>query len=108
MALFKNAFKGPGLLVGLGVVIAAPLVIPAVGRAARPLAKVVIRGYLAAAGLVSELASEAHEHAKDLIAEVEGEREAATKAEEPAAKAEEPAAKAEPKPRARKPQTKTT
>lgn len=100
MALFDNAFKGPGLLIGLGVVIAAPLVIPAVGRAARPLAKVAVRGYLAAAGFVSELASEAHEHVKDLVAEVESEREAAAKAEEPA----EPA---EPKPRARKVEPKT-
>ncbi|MHB9072684.1 MAG: hypothetical protein ACYC6G_04085 [Desulfobaccales bacterium] len=50
--LLKRAF--PGLLVGAGVVILAPIVLPVVARAARPLAKALLHGYF---NLVDELKS---------------------------------------------------
>jgi hypothetical protein len=44
----------PGLLVGAGVVLLAPIVLPVVARAARPLAKALLHGYF---DLVDELKS---------------------------------------------------
>ncbi len=54
--MFKEMLKGPGagLLLGIGVVLLAPIVLPAVARAARPLAKAVLHGYF---DLVDELKS---------------------------------------------------
>jgi hypothetical protein len=50
--LLKRSF--PGLLVGAGVVFLAPVVLPVVARAARPLAKALLHGYF---DLVDELKS---------------------------------------------------
>ncbi len=50
--LLKRSF--PGLLVGVGVVLLAPVVLPVVARAARPLAKALLHGYF---DLVDELKS---------------------------------------------------
>lgn len=50
--LLKRSF--PGLLVGAGVVLLAPMALSVVARAARPLAKAVLLGYFA---LVDELKS---------------------------------------------------
>jgi hypothetical protein len=54
--MFKDMLKRPGsgLLVGIGVVLLAPLVLPVVARAARPLAKALLHGYF---GLIDELKS---------------------------------------------------
>jgi hypothetical protein len=54
--MFKELLKRPGsgFLVGIGVVILAPIVLPVVARAARPLAKAALHGYFA---LVEELKS---------------------------------------------------
>ena len=46
MALFEDVFKGaglPGIAVGIGAVLLAPVVLPAIGRAVRPVAKAVIK-----------------------------------------------------------------
>ena len=46
MALFEDMFKGasvPGLVIGVGAVLLAPTLLPAVGRVIRPAAKAVIR-----------------------------------------------------------------
>jgi len=45
--MFKDLLKRPvtGILVGAGVVLLAPIVLPAAARAARPLAKVALHGY---------------------------------------------------------------
>jgi len=72
MALISG--KGSGLLVGLGVVIAAPILLPVLARAARPLAKLAVRGVMTVSDYVSETAAHAHEQMKDLVAEVEAER----------------------------------
>jgi hypothetical protein len=50
--LLRRSF--PGLLVGVGVVILAPIVLPVVARVARPLAKALLHGYF---DLVDELKS---------------------------------------------------
>ncbi len=54
--MFKDLLKRPGagFLVGVGVVILAPIVLPVVARAARPLAKALLHGYF---DLVDELKS---------------------------------------------------
>lgn len=60
--MFKELFKKPtsSILVAAGVVVLAPLVLPALAKAARPLAKAALHGYFA---LVDEL--------KGLAADVE-------------------------------------
>ena len=54
--MFKDLLKSsaPGLLVGVGVVILAPIVLPALAKAVRPLAKAALLGYF---NLVDELKS---------------------------------------------------
>jgi hypothetical protein len=79
VALFEDGLKGPtgSILVILGVALAAPIVLPAVASVSRPLAKTLIRGYLALADSVKEFAAEAQEQVSDLVAEVKAERTAA-------------------------------
>lgn len=76
MALFDDGLKGtvPSLLVILGVALAAPIVLPAVAAVSRPLAKTLIKGYLALADTVKEYAAEAAEQISDLVAECKAER----------------------------------
>lgn len=76
MALFDDGLKGavPSILVILGVAIAAPIVLPAVAAVSRPLAKTLIKGYLALADTVKEYAAEAAEQISDLVAECQAER----------------------------------
>jgi len=54
--MFKDLLKGSGtgLLVGVGVALLAPIVVPALAKAARPLAKALLHGYF---DLVDELKS---------------------------------------------------
>ena len=93
MGLFEDGLKGStgSILVILGVALAAPIVLPAVASVSRPLAKSLIRGYLALADTVKEFAAEAQEQVSDLVAEVKAERTAETAAATAAA------AKAKPK-----------
>ncbi len=79
MALFDNGLKSslPSILVVLGVAMAAPIVLPAVAAVSRPLAKTLIKGYLALADTVKEYAAEAGEQISDLLAECKAERAAA-------------------------------
>ncbi len=76
MALLEDVFKvgGPAVLVGVGAVLAAPLLVPAVGSVARPLAKGAVKGYLALAESAKELLAEAGEQWSDLVAEVKAEQ----------------------------------
>ena len=76
MALFDNLFNGgvPGILLGVGVALAAPVLLPAVATGARPLAKVLIRGGVVVADTVREVVAEAGEQLSDLVAEVQAER----------------------------------
>jgi hypothetical protein len=75
MALIENLFKGSavtGIAVGVGALLLAPTVIPAVGRVLRPAAKAAIKG-----GMVfyRETISEIGEVAGDLFAEARAELE---------------------------------
>ena len=63
----------PGILAILGVALAAPLVLPAVAALSRPLAKGLIKGYLALTDTVKEYAAEAGETISDLMAEAKAE-----------------------------------
>jgi Protein of unknown function (DUF5132) len=75
MATFDEGIKGavPSILVILGVALAAPIVLPAVASVSRPLAKTLIKGYLALADTVKEYAAEAGENISDLMAECKAE-----------------------------------
>jgi hypothetical protein len=79
MALLDDGLKGavPSIMVILGVALAAPIVLPAVASVSRPLAKTLIKGYLALADTVKEYAAEAGEQISDLMAECQAERSAA-------------------------------
>jgi len=75
MATSDEGIKGavPSILVILGVALAAPIVLPAVASVSRPLAKTLIKGYLALADTVKEYAAEAGENISDLMAECKAE-----------------------------------
>lgn len=79
MALLDDVMKFgmPAVLVGVGAVLAAPLVLPAVGSVARPVAKGAIKGYLALADGAKEWFAEASEQWSDLVAEAKAEHSAA-------------------------------
>ena len=82
MALFDDVLKGwgPSALIGVGVALAAPVLLPALAAGARPLAKTLIKGYFVVAESVQEAAAEAGEQLSDLVAEVQAERAASTTA----------------------------
>lgn len=76
MALFNGVLNGwvPSVLIGVGVALAAPVLLPAAAAGARPLAKTLIKGYLAVAATVQEVVAEAGEQLSDLVAEVQMEQ----------------------------------
>jgi hypothetical protein len=82
MALLDDALKGgvPRALLKVGVALAAPIVLPALAIGARPLAKTLIKGYLAAAEAVQGVIAEAGEQLGSLVAEAQAERAAANTA----------------------------
>ena len=57
MAMIEDVFKGPNLWVGMGITLAAPLVLPLIGAVTRPLAKAAIRGGLATAEALAPVVS---------------------------------------------------
>jgi hypothetical protein len=75
MALLDDMLKGglPGVLVGLGVALAAPVLLPAAAAGVRPLAKALIKGGFVVAATVREVVAEAGEQLSDLVAEVQEE-----------------------------------
>ena len=75
MGTFDEGLKGavPSILVVMGVALAAPIVLPAVAAVSRPLAKTLIKGYLALADTVKEYAAETGENISDLLAECKAE-----------------------------------
>jgi hypothetical protein len=94
MGLLENAvegaFEGPGLLIGLGAAVAAPIVFPTAASGLRPVAKGIIRGALALSQAARGTFSEASERLSDLVAEVRDEREGAALAAVGAAKPSPP------------------
>jgi hypothetical protein len=75
MGLFEDALKGSwgAALVGVGVALVAPTVLPAVGAALRPLAKSAIKGGVMLYDTVKEGVAEAGEQITDMVAEVRAE-----------------------------------
>jgi predicted tellurium resistance membrane protein TerC len=75
MALFEDVLKGSWgvALVGVGVALVAPTVLPAVGAVLRPLAKSAIKGGVMLYDTVKETIAEAGEQVTDMVAEVRAE-----------------------------------
>jgi hypothetical protein len=75
MALLDGVFSGWGatVLIGVGVAIAAPVLLPAVGAVIRPVAKGLIKGGLLLADSLQELVAEGQEQLSDLVAEARAE-----------------------------------
>lgn len=70
MAIFEDITKGPvPVLLGLGVAMAAPNVIPALATGLRPLAKALVKGGLTLYDAAKEGVAEAGEQLNDLMAE---------------------------------------
>ena len=87
MALFDNIVEGfgsswvPTVLVGVGVALVAPVVVPALGAGMRPLAKAVLKGSIMVYDKGAEVLAEAGEQLSDLVAEVRSEIEATAAAD---------------------------
>lgn len=64
---------GPTVLIGLGVAVAAPVLLPAAGAVIRPVAKGVVKGGLFVADSLRELVSEGAEQVSDVVAEAKAE-----------------------------------
>jgi hypothetical protein len=79
MALFDNVVEGfgsswvPSVLVGAGLALVAPVVVPALAAGMRPLAKAVIKGGIMVYEKGTEALAEAGEQLSDLVAEVRSE-----------------------------------
>jgi hypothetical protein len=82
MALFDDIVEGfgsswvPSVLVGIGVALMAPVVIPALAVGMRPLAKAVIKGGMLVYDKGAEVLAETGEQLSDLVAEVRSELDA--------------------------------
>lgn len=76
MALFDKGNIVTGLAIGIGSAILAPIVIPALAGAAKPLAKAAIKGGLVLYDKSKETFAEVYEMVDDLIAEAKAEAEA--------------------------------
>ena len=68
MASWWKGNIGSGLAIGIGSLIIAPLVIPALSKTTRPLVKAAIKGGLVLWGTGKEKLSEAYEIVEDLLA----------------------------------------
>ncbi len=82
MAWFEDGLKGmmPNMLIGLGIAVAAPILLPATAAGLRPLAKTLVKGYLAVADSAKEMFAEAGEQFNDLVAEARADQAAAESA----------------------------
>jgi hypothetical protein len=73
MRLFNGMKLGTGLLIGAATVVVAPIVIPMVAAAMRPLAKAAVKGGLMAYEKGKVIVAEAQENLEDLMAETKAE-----------------------------------
>jgi len=80
MALLEDGISVsiPTVLVGVGVALAAPILLPVTAGGLRPLAKTLVKGYLAVMDSAKEVMAEAGERFSDIVAEAEAERKHAT------------------------------
>lgn len=76
MGFVEDVMKswGPSALVGVGVAVAIPFVLPVLGKTLRPVAKAAVKGYLALSDAVHEQVAGAAEDLSDLVAEAKAER----------------------------------
>lgn len=85
MALFNNGMKlGSSVALGAGVVLLAPVVVPVIAGALKPLAKAAIKGGLIAYAKLRESTAETVESIEDLAAEAKAELAESTKEAKPA------------------------
>jgi hypothetical protein len=74
MALFDNGFRvSTGLVIGIGAVILAPVIMPVLAAAAKPLIKAGLKGGVLLYEKGQEMIAEAQELFEDLAAEVKAE-----------------------------------
>jgi hypothetical protein len=74
MALFDNGFRvSTGLVIGIGAVILAPVIVPVLAAAAKPLIKAGLKGGMLLFEKGQEMIAEAQELFDDLAAEVKAE-----------------------------------
>lgn len=74
MAIFEDITKGPmPMLLGLGVAMVAPTVIPALASGLRPLAKALVKGGITLYDAAKEGVAEAGEQLNDIVAETRAE-----------------------------------
>ena len=74
MALFDNGFSvSTGLVIGIGALILAPVVVPVLAVAAKPLMKAGLKGGILLYEKGQEMIAEAQELFEDLAAEVKAE-----------------------------------
>jgi|SRR3954452_14008062 len=71
--ILERASGSTILGVGLGVLFLGPVLVPALGRGLRPIAKGAIKGYLAVAERSREMFAETGERLQDLYAEAQSE-----------------------------------
>jgi hypothetical protein len=83
-----TGMTGP-ILLGLGVVLVAPSLLPGVASALRPLAKALVKGGVVVYDAAKETVAEATEEFNDLVAEARAEMAEPAKAEPAAAIVEE-------------------
>ena len=83
MALFEDLTESffPKVLVGVGVVLLAPVLVPAVATGLRPVIKSLVKGGIIVTNKVNAVVAEAGEQLDDLIAEVRAEMAQAVPAE---------------------------
>ena len=86
MALFDDMVQGltsswvPSVLVGVGVALVAPIVVPTLAASMRPLAKAVVKGGMLVYDKGAEVIAEASEQLSDMLAEARSELDAAAAA----------------------------
>jgi Protein of unknown function (DUF5132) len=99
VSMFEDIVEtvAPNTLVAVGVILLAPVLLPVAKTGLRPLAKGVVKGYLAIGDKVKEFAATTSEEFSDLYAEAKSEHAAAAGAA--SAKATEEEATREGKPR---------
>jgi hypothetical protein len=85
MGLLDNGFKGnilSGLAFGIGAAVVAPIVVPILSAAVKPMAKVMIKEGMRMYEKGREIVEEARETVEDLVAEARSEIEASQSFEE--------------------------
>lgn len=74
MALFDKGFSvGTGAIIGIGALILAPVLAPAIAAAARPLIKAGLKGSIMLYEKSKEMIAETQELLEDMVAEVKAE-----------------------------------